>query len=53
MGALVAGGAVVNTPLGEVEVQGTPLGSRTKETMIQAIAGHIPEDQKDADEDWW
>ena len=51
--ALVADGAVFDTPLGEVETQGTPLYSGTKETMIQAIAEHIPEDQEDGDRDWW
>ena len=49
--AHVADGAVVDTPLGEVEVHGTPLDSGTTETMMQAIAGHIPEDQKDENHD--
>ena len=46
-------GAVVLTPFGEVVVQGTPLDSGTRGTMIQAIAEQIPEDQKDEVQDLW
>ena len=43
---------MVDTPLGEVEVQGTPLEAVARETMKQAMAAQIPEDQKDEDPDW-
>ena len=49
----IADGAVVDTLLGEVEVQGTPMAAEDRELMKNAMAAAIPEDQKDEDQDWW